>query len=501
MKRSLVAVLFIAVVWLAVIGLSLPLTAQALDRVDSLEPQAVVSAMIEQVQSSQVYNYDAQLSGAVPALIGGVPYTITTRNTGSGVPLQQATQFVFEHLQRQGLAVSYHNWTNCSRSNRNVIGVLTGTLTPNEIVLITAHLDDMPASGLAPGADDNASGSVGVMLAAEIMSRYRFERTLRFVFFTGEEQGLCGSEVYADAVAASGDNIVAVYNMDMIAYDATGDPTLRLHTRTTSNSGYAADLAIAGIFTNVVNAYGMSGVLTPLITADGENRSDHSSFWDQGYAAILAIEDDYSDFNDYYHTVNDNLSHINLTYFTNFVKASVGTAAHLARPLSAVLQGTVSDINTTLPISGAHIVATAGVTRTGSAVTNSSGQYYLPLLDGRLHADGHRLRVCALQCHRGASSSRLHHDAKSDADGGDLLHRQWADQRRADATTTQRYDLDRGLSLRPDRNQSIRRVSRGAGQRPNPYPARQRQSAGLSANRSDDRTADKRSGRELRARP
>jgi len=47
-----------------------------------------------------------------------------------------------------------------------------------------------------------------------------------------------------------------------------------------------------------------------------------------------------------------------------------------------VLQGTVSDINTTLPISGANIVAIAGVTRTGSTVTNSSGQYYLPLLDG-----------------------------------------------------------------------------------------------------------------------
>jgi len=40
---------------------------------------------------------------------------------------------------------------------------------------------------------------------------------------------------------------------------------------------------------------------------------------------LLAIEDDVDDFNAYYHTSNDDISHINLTYFTNFVKASVGT--------------------------------------------------------------------------------------------------------------------------------------------------------------------------------
>jgi leucyl aminopeptidase len=207
---------------------------------------------------------------------------------------------------------------------------LTGTLTPDVIVLITAHLDDMPSGGRAPGADDNASGSVGVMLAAEIMSQYRFERTVRFVFFTGEEQGLCGSEAYASAVAAAGENIVAVYNMDMIAYDSRDGPTLRLHTRATSDPGYATDLAMAGVFTNVVAAYAVN--LTPIIDPDGISASDHYSFWEAGYPALLAIEDDVDDFNDYYHTADDNLSHVNLTYFTSFVKASVGTAAHLAKP-------------------------------------------------------------------------------------------------------------------------------------------------------------------------
>ncbi len=384
MKRAVLLSILIAVIGLGALTLSLPAAARLNNTPAVFVYDPLVAAMMTQVQSNTVYAYTAQLSGEAAAVIGGVPYTITTRHTNSGVPLQQATQFVYEYLQQQGLAVSYHNWSGCGYSNRNVIGVLTGTLQPSEIVLITAHLDDMPSSGRAPGADDNASGSVGVLLAADIMSQYHFARTVRFVLFTGEEQGLCGSAAYADIVAAAGDNIIAVYNMDMIAWDNVDGPTLRLHTRTTSNPGYAGDLAIAGVFTNVVSAYGLSGNLIPIIDPDGITASDHAPFWNKGYPAILAIEDDADDFNAYYHTINDNLSHINLTYFTNYVKASVGTAAHLAQPLSdyATLQGTIVDATNSNPIGQAQVFATAGVTRTSAATANNTGQYTLTLLEG-----------------------------------------------------------------------------------------------------------------------
>jgi hypothetical protein len=383
MKRSLVVTLVIALASLFVLLVSLPTSAQSPTPNDfTYDP--LVAAMMAQVQSTTVFTRDAELSGRRGVIVGGSLYTITTRNTNSGTPIQKATQFAFETLQAFGLGVSYHAWTGCGISNRNVIGVMTGTLHPDEIVLITAHLDDMPSSGTAPGADDNASGSVGVMIAAEIMSQYRFDRTVRFALFTGEEQGLCGSAQYANTISAKGDNVVAVYNMDMIAYDAVDGPTLRLHTRTSSNPGYAADLAIAGVLTNVVNTYGLSGALTPLVDADGESASDHASFWSKGYPGILAIEDDVDDFNAYYHTSNDNLDHVNLTYFTNYVKASVGAAAHLARPIAhlALLRGTVIDANSLQPIANARIQATASITMTGITATDASGIYALPLLGG-----------------------------------------------------------------------------------------------------------------------
>lgn len=291
---------------------------------------ANVADMMNAVNQTDIYNYTAGLTGDASVTVGGSPYTITSRHTSSGTPIQKATQYMYEFMQGLGLSASYHDWTYSSYSNRNVIGEKTGTVTPSEIVLVVAHFDSMPYGSLSPGADDNSSGSVGVMMAAELFSTRSFERTVRFVLFTGEEQGLYGSKRYADKVVADGDNIVAVYNMDMIAWDDVGGPDLRLHTRTSSSSGYSGDLALANTFVDVVDTYGLSSNLNPIIDSDGITASDHSPFWNKGFSAILAIEDDANDFCDYYHTTSDQISTLNMAYYTNYVKASVGTAAHLA---------------------------------------------------------------------------------------------------------------------------------------------------------------------------
>jgi len=298
-------------------------------------PDPMVATIIAQVQSATVSDYIAQLSGVKAASVGGSSYTIATRHTNSGTPIAKATQFVYERLAALGLTVSYHDWSAGGYSNRNVIGERTGTVSPSEIVLVTAHLDDMPSGSTAPGADDNASGSAGVWIAADILSRYSFKRTLRFIFFTGEEQGLYGSSRYAAAAAGRGDNIVGVVNLDMVAWDSLNGPTLRLHTRSSSNPGSTADTAIANAFVSVVSNYGLGDTLASLITPDGESGSDHASFWNRGYPGVLAIEDDLSDFNPNYHKAADVASALNLTYGTNFIKAAVGLAAELAGPVRA----------------------------------------------------------------------------------------------------------------------------------------------------------------------
>lgn len=300
-----------------------------------LLPQAAydwrIAAMAAQVTESAVYGVARGLSGAEPVTVGGSPYTIVSRHTRSGTPIQMATQLAYERFTALGLATSYHTWKDSGTDRRNVVGERPGTSRPSEIVILCAHLDDMPSGSTAPGADDNGSGSTAVLLAAQILSSHSFERTVRFVLFTGEEQGLYGSAAYATLLSGQGANVVAVLNLDMISYDGGGSPSLRLHTRTTGNAGYAADRAIADTFKSAVTSY-VGTSLVPIETPDGEWASDHSSFWNKGWPAILAIEDDYDDFTPFYHTTGDTLATTNPAYYTSFVKASVATAAHLALP-------------------------------------------------------------------------------------------------------------------------------------------------------------------------
>jgi hypothetical protein len=345
----------------------------------AITPNPLIQSMMDQVISTTVYSYTGGLSGEWPVEIAGSPYTITTRHTASGEPLQKATQLVGEHLSGLGLDVEYHTW-NASYPP-NVIGELTGELYPDEIVIICGHLDDMPSGPLAPGADDNASGSVATLVAADILTRYRWAYTLRFALWTGEEQGLLGSAAYAQRAYNVGENIVGVLNLDMIAWNTLGSsPDIDIH----ANSSIPATLDLANLFADVVDAYDLD--LVPQIVSNGTGASDHASFWDYGYTAILGIEDYYgtNDFNPNYHTTDDLLVHLNIPYFTDFVKASVGTFAYMGSPLDDMgyLAGTVSSLDTGTPVAGATVEAALDPYRTWTETTGTSGAYQLKVLSG-----------------------------------------------------------------------------------------------------------------------
>ena len=148
-------------------------------------------------------------------------YTIPSRYTYSGTPIQKATSFVGQHMAGLGMDVEYHQWS--SSTNPNVIGEIPGSTNPDDIYIIGAHLDDVQG---IPGADDNASGSVATLLAADILSQYQWGCTLRFAFWTGEEQGLLGSHYYAQRAYNKDENILGYLNLDMIAWNTVGSDSL-----------------------------------------------------------------------------------------------------------------------------------------------------------------------------------------------------------------------------------------------------------------------------------
>jgi hypothetical protein len=302
----------------------------------SFVKNGTVQAMLNKVTSSNLSDSISGLSGKTEVTIGGEAYTITTRNTASGTPIQQATQYIAEQLTALGFTTSYNDWTTSAYSGRNVIGEMRGVSKPSEIILMVAHLDSINNQSddptvAAPGADDDGSGCAALLVAAKILKDYRFERTIRFVFSTGEEQGLLGTEAYAKQLKDAGQNVLDVVNLDMIAYSTQSSPIQNLHTRIQQNPGYTADLAIATLFVNVVNNYGLSTSLVPVIISDSNDEGDQYSFWDNSFPSIMVIED-YNNFNPNYHCREnmDDLQYLNMAYETAHTKATLGTVAHLA---------------------------------------------------------------------------------------------------------------------------------------------------------------------------
>ena len=331
-------------------------------------PDPFIQEMIDQVDSAQVNTYDRQLAGELPVWVDDAWYTITSRHTYSGTPIQKTTHYVGQHMAGLDLDVEYHVWN--ATTNPNVIGELPGLTNPDDIFIIGGHLDDVNNT---PGADDNASGSVATLIAADILTQYQWGCTLRFAFWTGEEQGLLGSEVYAQRASQLGENIVGYLNLDMIAYNTIGSqPGIDLIYN--PNMPLTHDLAL--LFSDVVDAYEIN--LIPDIRSSLSGGSDHSSFWNEGYTAILAIEDQ-GDFNPEYHGPGDTPANNDLAYFTNFVKASIGTYAHMSGCLipsdMGSLDGHVTSAASGAFVEDASIVAQDSQGRSFSTTTDVNGYY------------------------------------------------------------------------------------------------------------------------------
>lgn len=209
----------------------------------------------------------------------------------------------------------------------NVVGTIEGRCYPGRQLLLTGHYDDLSEipEHRAPGADDNASGVISALAAAFILKDYQLTNTVKFIAFSGEEQGLLGSAAYAAEAAERGDTILGVLNLDMISYDGNSDRVMEVH------SGLDAEnQALADIMIGAISDYGLN--LNPQkITEGASSSSDHASFWSQGFPAILGHED-YQDHNPHMHSSQDRVSLFDSTYYLDFVRAAVATIAILGNP-------------------------------------------------------------------------------------------------------------------------------------------------------------------------
>jgi hypothetical protein len=265
----------------------------------------------------------ARLSAAILSL-----QNFKTRYTSTG-GCQGAGNYLYNQFVQMGLSCSYETFTlsGGSVSTRNVIAKLPGKKYPAQVVIVCAHYDSYSnrRNVLAPGADDNASGTAAVLEIARILAGKSFEYTVKFICFSAEEWGLYGSDYYARRAKNRSEKIVGVINMDMVAYTDIYRKKLEIYVNSSSNWLGTKFLQAAATYAPMSISKYIDG------SADW---SDHWSFWDYGFYALCGIESA-ADWNPYYHRTTDTLDKLNLNFCVSVTKAALATAVVLAKPYTA----------------------------------------------------------------------------------------------------------------------------------------------------------------------
>jgi Zn-dependent M28 family amino/carboxypeptidase len=226
----------------------------------------------------------------------------------------------------------------------NVVGVLPGSdpKLKSEAIVIGAHYDHLGRGGegslaaregdIHHGADDNASGVAGLIELARMFSAHRLRRTVVFIAFSGEEEGLIGSSYYVNHPIVPLQNTVAMINMDMIGrlkernlivggvgtakeWRSTIDASNYVQGMTVSLNGGGGDRigTVSGIPV-VMGSNGKAVVSTNsarkfslTLNEDGYGPSDHSSFYAKQVPVLFFWTGTHND----YHKPSDTADKIN----------------------------------------------------------------------------------------------------------------------------------------------------------------------------------------------
>ncbi len=205
----------------------------------------------------------------------------------------------------------------------NLMARLPGSTTPPRF-LVTAHLDSINQAGgptaSAPGADDNGSGSAGVLEMAHVLASAGAAADVLFVLFGGEEQGLFGSRQFVAAGQGfSAAAVAAVVNMDMIGSDNTVDQP--------GVPQFAVLIEGAEVSRSVVEKMSASAAAyTGLDVAVSfePHDSDHVPFIDAGLPALLTIEGEDS-VNTAIHSANDTMDRVKPALAVEILKMNLAT--------------------------------------------------------------------------------------------------------------------------------------------------------------------------------
>jgi Zn-dependent M28 family amino/carboxypeptidase len=232
--------------------------------------------------------------------------------------LEAAARYIERTLAGFGLSVEAQRFSAADGEVRNIEVEVKGAARSAEIVIVGAHYDSVAGS---PGGNDNGSGVAATLELARLFRNERPARTVRFVLFVDEEPPFykseeMGSRYYARRAKARGENIVAMFSLETIGYysDAPGSQhypfPFGLFYPTTGNFlAFVANLSSRPLLHEAIALFRShadfpsEGVAAPAFIP-GVDWSDHWSFWQEGFPALMVT--DTAPFRySHYHTARD----------------------------------------------------------------------------------------------------------------------------------------------------------------------------------------------------
>lgn len=191
-----------------------------------------------------------------------------------------------------------------NRVSRNIIGMIEGEEFPDRYIVLGAHYDGQGMGGaismnmnaepaLHYSADDNASGTTGLIYLAREFAEERPQSSILIVAFSGEELGLIGSKHFVDEMDIAADSVMAMINLDMIG---------RLNDNELNIFGTGTSSRWKEILSSVE-----TDSLQITTSEGGMGASDHASF----YQADIPVLHYYTGTHDQYHRETDTADLIN----------------------------------------------------------------------------------------------------------------------------------------------------------------------------------------------
>ena len=273
---------------------------------------------------------------------------IGPRHPGKPVALEAAATYVEREFQNFGDTVE-RQWYDADGVNvSNLVVERPGSRSPQEIVVLGAHYDTVPPT---PGADDNASAVAVLIEAARLLRAAVPRRTVRFVAFTCEEPPhfhlqTMGSQVYARACRSRNEQIVGMLCLEMVGFYAVAPGSQQVPPAIPKMLRWAFPRR-GNFLAAVGNPRSWRLVwsfrrgfkratrfpLFPVVLPEAIQeirRSDNSSFWDQGYPALMLTDTSFLR-NPHYHQPSDTPETLDYNRMAGVTVGVAGALRHLGR--------------------------------------------------------------------------------------------------------------------------------------------------------------------------